>query len=753
MCNVGDFMKKFIFILMIIVSNFFSQLNAEIINDIVINNNDRISLGTIKTYGNIELGKSYSEDDLNNILKNLYNTKFFKDISLKIENETLIIDLIENKLVQTIIIEGIKSSRIQEAIMEGLTFKEKSPFIDSEISNDLANIKSALTLQGYYFSNVLSNIKVNDNNTVDIIFNIDLGEKSKISIIEFTGDKIFKNKTLLNLITSEENKFWKFISGKKYLNQQNILLDERLLRQFYLNNGYYDVNINTSTATILENKSFKLTYNINAGNLFKVNKASLDIPVDYDPLNFIKIKKLLNELEGNEYSFSKISKIVKEIDKVSLSREYDFINATIIEEKLNANKININFKVSDSEKLYIERINILGNNITEESVIRSNLEIDEGDPFNELLHTKSLNNLKSLNIFKTVKSEIVDGLSPATKIINIDIEEKPTGEISLGAGFGTDGGTVGFSVSENNFLGKGVRLSTSLRVSPDTLKGNLTVNNPDFNYSGRSLITNLESTSTDKLTDSGYESSKTGFSLGTRFEKNENLFFSPTLSTFHESIDTNSTASASLKKQDGSYFENKFSYTFDYDLRDKKYQTTEGLRSVFNQSIPLISDDYALSNSYEITKWHQFDNKMIADINFYGKTVQSIKDEDVRISSRLGLPNNRLRGFESGKLGPVDGKDYIGGNYAVALNISTTLPMLFQSLENIDLQYFIDAGNVWGVDYSDTIDDSNTIRSSTGLAINWFTPIGPMNFAFTQNLSKASTDKVENFQFNIGTSF
>ena len=753
MCNVGDFMKKFIFILMIIVSNFFSQLNAEIINDIVINNNDRISLGTIKTYGNIELGKSYSEDDLNNILKNLYNTKFFKDISLKIENETLIIDLIENKLVQTIIIEGIKSSRIQEAIMEGLTFKEKSPFIDSEISNDLANIKSALTLQGYYFSNVLSNIKVNDNNTVDIIFNIDLGEKSKISIIEFTGDKIFKNKTLLNLITSEENKFWKFISGKKYLNQQSILLDERLLRQFYLNNGYYDVNINTSTATILENKSFKLTYNINAGNLFKVNKASLDIPVDYDPLNFIKIKKLLNELEGNEYSFSKISKIVKEIDKVSLSREYDFINATIIEEKLNTNKININFKVSDSEKLYIERINILGNNITEESVIRSNLEIDEGDPFNELLHTKSLNNLKSLNIFKTVKSEIVDGLSPATKIINIDVEEKPTGEISLGAGFGTDGGTVGFSVSENNFLGKGVRLSTSLRVSPDTIKGNFTVNNPDFNYSGRSLITNLESTSTDKLTDSGYESSKTGFSLGTRFEKNENLFFSPTLSTFHESIDTNSTASASLKKQDGSYFENKFSYTFDYDLRDKKYQTTEGLRSVFNQSIPLISDDYALSNSYEITKWHQFDNKMIADINFYGKTVQSIKDEDVRISSRLGLPNNRLRGFESGKLGPVDGKDYIGGNYAVALNISTTLPMLFQSLENIDLQYFIDAGNVWGVDYSDTIDDSNTIRSSTGLAINWFTPIGPMNFAFTQNLSKASTDKVENFQFNIGTSF
>jgi len=331
--------------------------------------------------------------------------------------------------------------------------------------------------------------------------------------------------------------------------------------------------------------------------------------------------------------------------------------------------------------------------------------------------------------------------------------EKPTGEISLGAGVGTDGGTIGFSVSENNFLGKGVKLSTSLRLSNDTVKGNFTINNPNFNYSGRSLITNIESSTTDKLTDSGYESIKTGFSLGTRYEKNENLFFSPGISTYHEKIDTNSSASDSLKKQDGSYFENKFSYTLDYDLRDQKYQTKEGIRGVFSQDIPLISDDYALTNSYEITKWFQFDNNMVADINFYGKAINSINNKDVRVSSRLGLTSNRMRGFETGKLGPVDGKDYIGGNYAAALNISTTLPMLFKSFESIDLKYFIDAGNVWGVDYSDTIDNSNTIRSSTGLAINWFTPVGPMNFSVVQNLSKASTDKTESFQFNIGTSF
>jgi len=696
-------MKIIIFISVLVFFNFFNQLKADIINNIIVNNNERISLGTIKTYGKIEIGKDYSEDDLNQILKNLYETKFFKNISLKIDNQVLIIDLIENKLVQTIIIEGIKSTTIKNTILESLIIKEKAPFNESDISKDLSNIKRSLTSEGYYLSNIDSNIIENNNNTVNIVFNIDIGDKSKISIIEFTGDKIFKTKTLNNIITSEENKFWKFISRNKYLNEQKLLLDERLLKKFYLDNGYYDVKVNTSTATILDDNSFKLVFNINAGNLYTVNKTKLEIPIDYNLSNFNEVQKLLNELEGTLYSFSKISKIVKEIDKISLSREYDFINATILEDKLDNNKININFNVTESEKLYVERVNIFGNNITEESVIRSNLEVDEGDPFNELLHAKGLNNIKALNIFKTVNSETIEGSSPSSKIINIEVVEKPTGEISLGAGVGSDGGTVGFSVSENNFLGKGVKLSTSLRISEDTIRGNFSVNNPNFNYSGRSLITNIERVTIDKLSDSGYESSKTGFSLGTSFEKNENLFFSPGVSTYFEKISTNSSASASLKKQEGSYFENKFSYTLDYDLRNQKFRTTDGIRSIFNQSVPLISDDFALSNSYEFKKWHELENSMVVDINFYGKAINSLTDEDVRVSNRLGLSSSRMRGFESGKIGPRDGNDYVGGNYAAAINLSTTLPMLLESFENIDMKYFIDAGNVWGVDYSDLL--------------------------------------------------
>ena len=743
---------KFITIFFFLVSFAFIS-RADVINDVIVKNNDRISLNTIKTYGKIKIGADYTSEDLNKVLKNLYETNFFQDVTLEISQNILIIDVVENKLIQTININGIKSTKITEAILESLNLKNKSPFIESQVEKDLIRIKSSLSAEGYYFSSVTIDTVDNLNNTLDLNINIDLGDKVKISKIVFTGDKIVKDRTLRNLITIEESKFWKILSRKKYLNEQSLLRDERLLKNYYLDEGYYDVIVNASTAKLLDNNSFNVTYNINAGNIYEINDTKLILPIDYDLKNFQEVKKLLEEIKNEHYSFFKISKIVKAIDKVSLSREYDFITAEIIENKVSTNKIDIIFKVSETAKLYVEEINIFGNNITEENVIRNQLEVDEGDPFNELLEAKSLNKIRSLGIFKTVNSEILDGSSEATKIININVEEKPTGEISLGAGIGSDGGTIGFAVSENNFLGKGVRLSSSLKLTADTVRGNFTVYNPNYNYSGRALSTNIESSKIDKLTDSGYESTKTGLGFGTSFEEYENLYFSPSVSMFTEKISTNNSASAALKKQDGSYFETKLSYGLDYDLRDRAFRTTEGLRSKFNQVVPLLSDDYALRNTYQITKWHRFDNKMVSDLGFYVDAIDSLTDEDVKISSRLNLPKKRLRGFETGKVGPVDRADYVGGNYAVAVNFNSTLPMILPSLENVDISYFLDVANLWGVDYSDTVSESNTIRSSTGLSINWFTPVGPLNFSLAQNLLKADTDVTESFKFNLGTTF
>jgi outer membrane protein insertion porin family len=407
----------------------------------------------------------------------------------------------------------------------------------------------------------------------------------------------------------------------------------------------------------------------------------------------------------------------------------------------------------ETEKFYVEKINILGNNITQENVIRDALEVDEGDPFNELLHAKSLNNLKSKNIFKKVESELLDGSDLNKKIININIVEKPTGEVMLGAGVGSQGGTVGFSVSENNFIGQGIKLSASLRITEDSIRGNFTTTTPNYKYSGKPLRTNIQSDVTDKMADSGYESTKQGFSFGTTVEQYENLFFSPQFSTYLEHLTADSTASDNLKKQAGDYFETSFSYNIDYDKRNQRWQTSEGYRSKFTQSIPIISDNYAMLNGYEFTKWIDFENDLIVKVDFYGRAKNSMTGGNVRVSERLHLPSKRLRGFNQRAIGPVDGNDYVGGNFSAAVNFTSTLPMIFPSFEAADFKFFIDTANVWGVDYRDNYDDSNKIRSSTGIAVDWFTVIGPLSFSLAQPITKVSTDITEAFQFNLGTTF
>ena len=754
MYNLGfNFFMKYILTTISFLIFLISASQAVVIKDIKISNNKRITEETIITYGNIQLNKDYNQKELNKIIKDLYDTNFFKRISIKIDGETLILNVEENKIIQSVRIEGVKSKKIKEAILKNLFSKDKSPFLIEKVKIDVNRIKTSLNNIGYYLSDVKSKILENSNDTVELIFEVNLGDKSKIKKIEFIGNKKIKDRTLRSIIVSEEAKFWKFISNNKFVNQDIINRDKRLLRNFYLSKGFYDVDVQSATVKFLDDKSFKLTYKIDAGEIYTVNDTKLVLPIDYDEKNFVEVKNELNKLKNKIYSLNKISKVVEEIDKVTLSREYDFINAGYEETIIENNKIDIVFTVTESEKFYVERINIFGNNITHESVIRNSLEIDEGDPFNELLSSKSINNIKATNLFKSVKSSITEGQDLNTKIIDITVEEKPTGEIMIGAGAGSEGGTLGFSVTENNFLGKGIKLSSSLDLTEDSIRGLFSVTNPNFNYTGKSLSTSVESTNVDKLTDSGYKSTKTGFTFGTGFEQFQNVYFTPRLSNFYEDISTKDTASANLKKQSGSYLESKFSYGLDYDMRNQRFQTTDGFRSKFNQFIPIISEEYSFGNTYDFKTWYKLPNNMVTSLNIYGRTVNTLTGDDVKITNRFWLPRNKLKGFKTRNMGPVDANDYVGGNYGAAINFDTTLPMVFSNVQNIDVRYFLDTANLWGVDYSSAVDQSNTIRASTGVVVDWFTPIGPLNFSLAQDISKANDDMTETFQFNLGTTF
>ena len=723
---------------------------ADVINDVQIKNNNRITKETIITFGGIELGKDYSEDQLNTILLDLYNTDFFSDIKFDIEGNILVVTVKERKIVQQIVLNGIPAEKTKKAILKNLNLREKSPYINFLAKQDINKIKNSLNNSGYYFSQVNVSIKNNKNETVDLIYDIELGEKALIKNIIFTGNRYYKDKKLKNIIVSEESKFWKFISNKKYLNPNQIDLDLRLLERFYLNKGFYNVQIKNSSA-IFNDNHFNLIYNIDAGNIYTIRNTKLVLPDDFDEKDFKDVKKILKKLKNERYSLNKLNKVVKQIDQISISRLYDFLDASIETEIIEDDKLDIVFEVKESEKFYVKRINIIGNNITEEKVIRDVLEVDEGDPFNKLLHAKSINNLKAKNIFQEVKSEIKDTPDENLKNIDITVEEKATGEILVGAGIGTEGGTAQFSIAENNFLGKGVKLSTGLRVSEQRIRGNFTVTNPNFNYSDKSLTTDIFVTDTDRMSDSGYKSTNTGFSLGTSFEQYDDFFFSPSFRITYENLTTSSSASANLKEQEGTYFTSEIGYSINLDKRNQKFQTSDGFQSKFTQKIPLISESDTLLNGYQFDTFHSF-NDVTASLGLYLRAVTGLSD-DVRLSERLTLPRKRLRGFESGKIGPVDDNDYIGGNYAASLNFQTNLPFLFPSFQSMDFNYFVDAGNVFGVDYSNSVGDSSHIRSSTGIGLEWFSPIGPFTFTLAQPISKVDTDKTQTFQFNIGTTF
>ncbi len=731
-------------------SLFIQTLRAEIVKEINIEGNQRISTETIRMFADVSINEDLSENDLNEILKKLYQTNFFDLVSVKISNQILVIRVTENPIIQNINYEGIKSSQLLDELKKDIILKSRSSYNEVLLDKDKKQIKNFLKNKGYYFSKIEIQIEELQDNKININYDISLGEKAKIKKISFIGEKIFKDKKLKGVILSEEYKPWKFLSGRKYLNEEVIIYDERLLKNFYLNKGYYNVEVNSSFAKITNDQSFELIFNIDANSKLFFGNLKLDLPADFSKSNYEKVEKFFKKLENEPYSINRIEDIVDKIETITINEQYESIQANVNEE-IVSNKININFKIEEMEKFYIERINIFGNNVTRESVIRNQIEIDEGDPFNQILYSKSLNNIKALNFFKDVNAEILDGNQFNTKIINIEISEKATGEIFAGVGTGTDGSNFSFGVKENNFLGRGVKVDSNLNVSEERIKGKFLVSNPNYKNSDKNLDLSIEATAIDRLGTSGYKSNVTAFGIGTNFEYLDDFRVGLATRNSIEKISVDSSASSRQKKQEGNYFDSFIGLDFLYDKRNQKYQTTSGFLSSYSVNMPIISDTNTLTNTYNYKIFKELYENNVSTFSLLFKGASSLTGDDVKLSERLYIPGRKLRGFESGKIGPKDGSDYIGGNYVSAINATTTVPIL-ENVQTVDIVMFADAANIWGVDYDSSLDKSG-IRSSVGVGLDWLTPVGPLTFSFAQPITKEPTDIEESFRFNIGTSF
>ena len=745
-------LKKYLIIVFTYIFLLSTFSNAEIVKNILIKGNERISNETIKVFTSIKKGDEIDSGKLNQIIKNLYDTNFFENIKVNFVNQDLTITVKESPIINKVVFNGIKSKTLKDSITENIILKSRSSFNEFQLNKDRLQIIKELKERGYYYSKVEISKDLKENNSLDLIYNIIIGDKAKIKKITFTGDKKFKDSKLKSIIISEEYKFWKFISGKKYLNENIISIDNRLLKNFYLNQGYFNVKINSSFAKSIDQESFELIYNINANERIFFNNLSLHLPDDFDKSNYEKINNLFNDIKEKPYSISRIEKILKKINNISIYEQYVSTEASV-EENINGNKIDLKFSIKETKPIYVNKINILGNNVTKEAVIRNQLEFDEGDPYNDILFTRSINNIKSLNFFEDIQTDILENSDNETKIINISVKEKPTGELSAGAGVGTSGTTTTFGVKENNYLGNGLSLNANLEISEETIKGRLSMRNPNFNNSDKAIHTNIQSFETDRLSDFGYKTNKTGITLGTDFEYYDDLTLGLGVNSYFENIETDSTASSQQQKLKGNYFDNSISLTLDYDKRNQKFQTSQGYRNYFSTDLPIISETNTFANTFITTNYYEYFNNNILKSSFYFRNATSISGKNIKLSDRLSLPANILRGFERGKVGPKDGNDFIGGNYMASLNFSSDVPKILENSQSTDLKIFLDIANVWGVDYDSSLETSDDIKSAIGLGLDWFTPVGPLNFTLSQHLSKGSSDITESFRFNLGTSF
>jgi outer membrane protein insertion porin family len=730
-----------------------AQALAEI-KEVKILGNKRVSSNTIDTL----VDKKITEIDsiyINNLTRKIYNTEFFSNVKISYINNILNISVEENPIINFFYINGIVGSDLDE-INKIVTLKENSIFSISKLKKDLEDIKDYFKSLGYYFAVVDPEVIKIEDNQINLILNISKNDISKIKNIYFIGDKYFNSSQLLDIISSTEDSWWSFFSNSS-LNEDRVENDKKLLKLFYKSKSFYDVQIETTFASLDKNNNFTLTYSINSGKKYKFGdieiKSETSILKDS---NILDIKNISEKIIKNKmYSMPALSVIEKQVNTYLENEKYANIEIDIEEIKKSDDKINLIIKLNSLKKTLISKINIYGNSITEEKVIRDNLLISEGDILNVTKIKKSIDNINSKNIFRKTEYKISDSdIQKNSKDLNLYVKEQPTGSIAAGIGYGSNGGILEGSINERNFLGKGIDLNFTGRLASEKVSGVFSYIDPNFKNTEKELANYFFSES-DDYSNAGYTSKRIGDRLGTKYEIYEDIYFKPFVILQFDKLETNDNASSLLRSRDGNFTTTTLGFNLLADFRNSKTLPTSGSLLFFDQSYAtLISNVPAVQTSVGSTFYQEIINeKFIGSAKLKLSNVTAFDNKDIKLSDRIFASSSDLRGFESRGVGPVDSGSHVGGNYLAVLNLKSTFPNPIPDSLRPNSYLFYDIGNVWGVDYSDVIPSSFKLRSSTGIALDVVSPIGPLSFTYSIPLSKASTDKEQRFLFNIGSSF
>lgn len=730
-----------------------AQSRPSVIQTIEITGNQRIEPETIKSYMLVDLNDDYDEELIDRSLKALFATGLFADVIIRPTSTGISVQVVENPIINRIAFEG-NQKLDQEELQAEVRLGPRVVYTRARVQADAQRIVELYRRSGRFAATVDPKIIELTQNRVDLIFEINEGPVTGVRRINFIGNRDFSDEELRGLIVTQESRWWKLLASNDNYDPDRVAYDRELLRRYYLQQGYADFRVISAVAELTRDREdFYITFTVEEGTTYRIGDVRVDSEIG--SLNPGTLRSLVKTVPGSLYNADEIDSTIEDMTKLAGTLGYAFVNIRPRVKRDRENRtVNITYHVQESQRVYVERINIQGNSRTLDRVIRREFRLAEGDAFNAVLLDRSKTRIRALGFFANVDVTTEDGSTEDRTIVNVEVEEQSTGELTLGAGFSSAQSFVAeFRISERNLLGRGQRLNLGALIGSRRSEVDFSFTEPYF--LGRNIAAGIDifRVTNDFQDEAGFDSESTGFGLRAGFPISEFMLLNTRYVLREDTIKDVNTTSRTILDSEGTETISSIGYTLTFDNRDDIRLPTRGYRLQLQQDIAGLGGTVSYLKTelkYAIYK------EVFDDVIAIGKSEQGLilgLGDDVRIIDRFFLGPDEIRGFDRAGLGPRDlaTGDGLGGNLYYTLSGELNFPLGLPEEFGVRGSLFIDGGSLADIDESGAnIIDKGTMRAATGFGISWDSPFGPIRIDFTETLLSEEFDETERVNFRFG---
>jgi len=729
---------------------------------IQIQGNVRSEPETIRSYLQLKVGEPFDAAAADRTLKALFATGLYSDVVIEMQGPTLVVKVTENPIINRVVFEGNKKIE-DDKLRDEVQSKPRQVYTRARVQADVDRILTIYRRGGRYNASVEPKIINLEQGRVDLVFEINEGDVTGVKRVSFVGNEAFGDGTLRGKIRTTESAWWRFLSSDDRYDPDRLNLDRELLRKFYLTEGYADFRVVSSVAELAPNRDgFFITFTISEGDRYKFGKV--DVTSRFQGLDVDVLKSFLTISEGDWYNADEVEKSVSNISEAVGSLGYAFVDVRPnIRRNKDNNTVDVTFDVQEGPRVYVERINISGNTRTLDKVIRREFRLAEGDAFSTAKVRRSQQRLRNLGFFEKVDVAAAPGSAPDKTNLEVQVVEQSTGEISLGAGYSTTAGIVGdISIKERNLLGKGQEARLGLSVGTLSTSIDLGFTEPYFMDREISAGFDIFRTSNDRQSVASYSDRSLGFALRAGWAYSENIRQLVRYTLRQTDIyNVQSWASNVIQQNAGTQVVSEFSETILWDTRDARLNATKGW--LVRNSIAvagLIGTEQYLRSTADAVYYRSLFEDVVLSVGGSAGVVFPYNGSYIRLNNLYFIGGDTLRGFTVGGIGPRDANttDSLGGQfyYTASTELSYPLPLISKEVGLLG-KAFVDIGSLWGVQpqsygYSSVL-NSQLMRVSTGVGIQWISPFGPIRIDYAIPVQYESWDKQQAVRFSFGTRF